>query len=380
MPDLRHIDVNALLALATDRSREARAELGNAIADLFLPTDQRLTDQQRALMSDVLGRLLGAMEMEIRQQLAEALIRSPLDIPELEAQLPDENIELVRPILENSAVVRDVDLMKIVVQCAEEHRMAITLRESPSTSITEVLVEKGVKGSDDDVLETLIRNDDTVLSRRAMELLVVESKRNGQLQQPLLSRHDLPFDMAGQIYWWVSAILRRHILRNFVIDQTVLDPMLERSTKRAMAEHDENQSVHIRALQLARRLEELGELTDSFFMKTLRQGRLSLFAAGLSSRAKISFSTAWSIVTDRGHESFIVLAKAIELTRDATASMVLVLDSLNTALPTRPPSIINDILRLFDDLDVAGARRVLQYWQLDTDYQNAIDVISQDVG
>lgn len=377
MPNDRPIDVQALLDLAANRSTAARSQLLSAIVDLFLPAGQRLTDQQRALMTDVLGRLLGSIEMEVRQHLVEALMRSPVELPELEAQLANDAIEVARPILERSKVIRDTDLMEVVLQCAEEHRMAIAVREGLSAPVVEALVEKGIRSGEDDVLETLIRNEDAVLSRRAMELLVAESKRNGQFQQPLLTRNDLPIDLAYQMYWWVTATLRRHILRNFVVDQAILDPMIERAAKRAMVDHDDTQSVQTRAMQLARRLDELGELTDSFFLRTLRQGRLSLFAAGLSARARISFSTAWKIITDPGHESFIVLAKSVDISRDATASMVLVLDGLNNA-SVRPPSLLTEILRLFDDLDLAGARRVMQYWQLDADFKNAIDAMAQD--
>lgn len=378
MPLDRPIDVQALLGLAAGRSGAARAQLANAVTDLFLPAAQRLTDQQRALMTDVLGRLLGTVEMEVRRHLVEALSRSPASQPDLEARLASDSIEVARPILERSSVVRNPALMDIVIQCAEEHRMAIALRETVSPPLTEALAERGFKGSEDDVLEGLIRTEDPVLSRRAMELLVAESKRNGQFQQPLLTQNDLPADLAHEVYWWVAAALRRHILKNFVIDQAVLDPMLERAAKRAMVEYDDTQSVQSRALQLARRLNELGELTDGFLLRTLRQGRLSLFTAAFAARAKIAFNTVWRIVTDPASESFIVLAKAVDVSRDATASLVIVLGELGNAASARPPSAVAEILRLHDDLDVAAARRVLQYWQLDAGLRQAIDDLNGD--
>lgn len=377
MPLDRPIDVQALLGLAAGRSGAARAQIANAVTDLFLPAAQRLTDQQRALMTDVLGRLLGTVEMEVRRHLVEALSRSPASQPDLEARLASDSIEVARPILERSSVVRNPALMDIVIQCAEEHRMAIALRETVSPPLTEALAERGFKGSEDDVLEGLIRTEDPVLSRRAMELLVAESKRNGQFQQPLLTQNDLPADLAHEVYWWVAAALRRHILKNFVIDQAVLDPMLERAAKRAMVEYDDTQSVQSRALQLARRLNELGELTDGFLLRTLRQGRLSLFTAAFAARAKIAFNTVWRIVTDPASESFIVLAKAVDVSRDATASLVIVLGELGNAASARPPSAVAEILRLHDDLDVAAARRVLQYWQLDAGLRQAIDDLNE---
>jgi len=378
LPLDRPIDVQALLGLAAGRSGAARAQIANAVTDLFLPAAQRLTDQQRALMTDVLGRLLGTVEMEVRRHLVEALSRSPASQPDLEARLASDSIEVARPILERSSVVRNPALMDIVIQCAEEHRMAIALRETVSPPLTEALAERGFKGSEDDVLEGLIRTEDPVLSRRAMELLVAESKRNGQFQQPLLTQNDLPADLAHEVYWWVAAALRRHILKNFVIDQAVLDPMLERAAKRAMVEYDDTQSVQSRALQLARRLNELGELTDGFLLRTLRQGRLSLFTAAFAARAKIAFNTVWRIVTDPASESFIVLAKAVDVSRDATASLVIVLGELGNAASARPPSAVAEILRLHDDLDVAAARRVLQYWQLDAGLRQAIDDLNGD--
>lgn len=377
MPLDRPIDVQALLGLAAGRSGAARAQIANAVTDLFLPAAQRLTDQQRALMTDVLGRLLGTVEMEVRRHLVEALSRSPASQPDLEARLASDSIEVARPILERSSVVRNPALMDIVIQCAEEHRMAIALRETVSPPLTEALAERGFKGSEDDVLEGLIRTEDPVLSRRAMELLVAESKRNGQFQQPLLTQNDLPADLAHEVYWWVAAALRRHILKTFVIDQAVLDPMLERAVKRAVVEYDDTQSVQSRALQLARRLNELGELTDGFLLRTLRQGRLSLFTAAFAARAKIAFNTVWRIVTDPASESFIVLAKAVDVSRDVTASLVIVLGELGNAARARPPSAITEILRLHDDLDVAAARRVLQYWQLDAGLRQAIDDLNE---
>jgi uncharacterized protein (DUF2336 family) len=125
-------------------------------------------------------------------------------------------------------------------------------------------------------------------------------------------------------------------------------------------------------------MDELGELTDSFLQRTLRQGRMTLFAAGLAVRARVAFVTAWKIIADKGHDSFIVLAKAMEISRDATASMVLVLDGLNNAAVARPASMLTEILKLYDDLDIAAARRVLQYWQLDTDFRDAIDAVAAE--
>ena len=120
----RRVDSERLLALAANRSRAARTELSASVIDLFLPAEDRLTDQQRALMNDVLGKLIGGVEVEMRQHLIDALLRSRMEMPDLEALLANDRLEVARPILERSSVIRDLDLISVVMQRAEEHRMA----------------------------------------------------------------------------------------------------------------------------------------------------------------------------------------------------------------------------------------------------------------
>src|SRR3546814_14145445 len=84
----------------------------------------------------------------------------------------------------------------VVMRRAEEHRMAIALRNDVSVAVAEALLEK----SGPDVIEALIRNTDVMLSRRAMEMLVAESKRVDRFQEPLLARADLPPEQIGRAH------------------------------------------------------------------------------------------------------------------------------------------------------------------------------------
>src|SRR3546814_17874489 len=73
-----------------------------------------------------------------------------------------------------------------------ETRRALALRNDVSAAVAVALVERAGPG----VIEALIRNPDAMLSRRAMEMLVAESKRVDRFQEPLLSRADLPPELA----------------------------------------------------------------------------------------------------------------------------------------------------------------------------------------
>src|SRR3546814_3794800 len=114
--------------------------------------------------------------MEVRQYLVESLLCGPDPLPELQSVLANDEIEVAQAVLERSKVLQDQDLIDVVLRRAEEHRMAIALRNDVSAAVAEALVEK----AGPDVIEALIRNPDATLSRRAMEMLVAESKRRSE--------------------------------------------------------------------------------------------------------------------------------------------------------------------------------------------------------
>src|SRR3546814_4659184 len=94
------VNGDRLLDLAADRSRAAKTELTNAIVDLFLPERHRLSDHQRAMLTDVLRKLIGSLEIEVRQYLGEALLRGPDPLPELQSVHANDEIEVAQAVME----------------------------------------------------------------------------------------------------------------------------------------------------------------------------------------------------------------------------------------------------------------------------------------
>ncbi len=365
------VKIDRLLDLAADRSRAARSELTDAIVDLFLPDRHRLSDHQRAIMTDVLRKLVGSLEIEVRQYLVEALLRGPDPLPELQAVLANDEIEVAQAVLERSRVLQDQDLIDVVRRRAEEHRMAIALRNDVSAAVAEALVEK----AGPDVIEALIRNSDAMLSRRAMEMLVAESKRFDRFQEPLLARADLPPELAYRMYWWVSAALRDYILKRFEIDPTRIDSLIQSAARRGIAAHEIDDRLEARAIRLAERLHELGDLTNDFIRASLRQSRISLFVAGLAIRAKIDFATSWAILSDPGTDSVVVLLRAIDMPREMAASILMLLQRLRDGNAPQPPDALVRVMEAFDMMPIDRARSVLRLWRLDRHYRDAIDEV-----
>lgn len=372
-PSAAEMNVSTLLNLAKNRTKAARSELVGNIQDFFLKEESRLSERERAIMSDILMKLVSDVEMDVRVELSKAIAQVDANMPDLLKMLGNDEISVAGPVLEACKALRDVDLIEIVKMRTDEHRMAVALRAEVSEDVSQALID----AASDDVLETLIRNDDAEISRRAMQYLVAESKRVDSFQEPLLSRDDLPSDLAYKMYWWVSAALRNHILADFDITEEVLDEAMEISAKRAAGQQDEVNGAVIKATQLVQRLDAVGQLTIDFLIRTLRQRRINVFVAGLALRSGIAFKTAWRIISDRGFESFIIAAKATGIDRNEATTIVLLLAEAQNPAAARRPEVLNSIVDLYNSVTVEKARGVLQIWQRDLGYTAAIEAVAK---
>lgn len=366
-------ELQELLLLARDKSSDARARLVENIADLFLSDDGRLSEHERALMSDILGKLVSQVEADIRKELSNALSSGGIDLPEIASQLANDDVEIARPLLEKSSLLKDPDLIEIIRMRTDEHRMAIAMRDDVSESVSNALVEFG----NEDVIEALLNNHDAQLNKRAMEYLVAESRRIDRFQEPLLRRSDLPGDLAFRMYWWVSAALRKTILTNFEVDPIIFEQAVRRAASAAMVGGQEEHSTYVKAQRLVRRMAENGELSIQFLLNALRQQRVAVFVAGMGEMGGVNFRTAWRIFSDKGGESFAILAKAVGVDRNQFTSIYLLVVQARDGGAPKAPGVLKEILTLFDGTTEANARGALQVWQRDSAYQEAIEELEK---
>lgn len=362
-----------LVRLAHDKTDRGRGLLVENIVDLFLTPDGRLNDHERALMSDILCKLVEDVEAVVRKELAERLSRVKDAPKELIRLLANDEISIARSILENASVLRAPDLIEIIRLRTNEHRMCIALRQEVSAEISDALIEYG----DTDVIEAMLRNPDAEISERSMEYLVAESRRVDRFQEPLILNHDLPPALAHRMFWWVSAALRSHIMLNYEAAEHELDEAIEEATKRALVDHSPVDAIENRAHRLVNRLLQNGDLTVPFLVQALRQQRVPVFIAGLAELGGIAYRTAARIFSDPGGECLAVLCKAIGIERADFTTIFLLLEQAQTTRSAMDPGILKRNLDLFDAVKRDNAKAALRYWQRDAEYQVAIDDVGE---
>ena len=359
-----------LMGFAQRKTQQSRRVLFENINDLFLSNDGRLSDRERALMVEILSKLVHEMEMQVRRALAARLAQMDTAPRELLLMLANDEADVARPILRASRLLSDPDLIEIVKHRSQEHLLVIALRAPLSAEVTEAIVDNG----DDRVIEQLLKNPDAVLSRRALEYLVGESQRVDSFQEPLLSRHDLPSDLAHRMFWWVSAALRNVILNRFSVDAALLDDALRESAHAAIAETvNARNDTHVG--RLIQGLVDANALDHRFLVQALRGGKVSAFVAGFAHMARLDPAIIRRAVFDPGGESLAVIAKATGADRNLFASLYLL--SRQGGSPVTAPKQLQELLKFFDAMTPEQARTAVRFWRADGEYLKAIAAIDE---
>ena len=365
------VNVRQLLALAHDKSVESRRTLLQNVSDLFLNGDGRLTERERTLMAGIVGQLIHDVEMSVRRELAERLANEPNAPRELLVLLANDSIEIAHPILRQSGVLHDADLIDIVKHRTQEHRLAVAMRSGLSADVSQALLDTG----DKDVIEILINNHDAEISRHAMDYLVSESQQVDRFQQPLLRRPDLPLPLAHRMFWWVSAALREYIINNYKADPTTIDILIHETTtkvkKRAEADHSTYNEAEIVVAEIANK----GQLDDRFLLQCLRRGRIAAFTAALARLADVEVLLARHIVFDQGGEGLAVLCKACGIDRSTFSSIFLLTREARDGSRMTEPAQLNAMVKIYDNLSPKEAQGALRCWQLNADYLAAVEQI-----
>lgn len=370
MSKVERDDLEYLFELARDKTVAGRRMLVATIGDLFFSQHDILSDRERALMTEILRQLIHDVEVSVRRALAERLAEQPLAPHELVVALANDEIEVAHPLLVNSDVLQDLELIEIIRNRTLEHQLAIGIRKAVSEEVSDALIAT----DSIDVIKTLLENHNAKISQRTMEYLVEQSQRVDTYQNPLLRRPDLETTLAKRMYWWVSAALRTYILERYEVDPAELDETME-STVKALTEGDGE--ARPKAVELADELADRQEITPALIVKTLREGEVALFAALFGKYTGIRLQLVQRMLFEPGGEGLAIACKGSGIDKSTFASIYVLTRKARGRDSVNHLADMAGILGLYDRIKEDAAGMLLKKWQRDPNFLRAIWQIEQ---
>lgn len=365
---------DSLFALAHDDSATGRRALFETVRDMLFDDGGGASERERNLMGEILRQLVHEVEMALREKLAAQLTERD-DMPHaLIIELANGAIEVAYPILLESGVLSDEDLIEIVRHRTMGHQLAVSRREGLSEPVSDTLVETG----NEVVIASLLDNHGARISSRLMDYLVDQSRQIDRYRQPLIHRSDLPEALAKRMYWWVSAALRKHIDEHFAVDTEALDDEIEAVTLQSVDRREPTLAPPSQPDQLVERIAELGQLDAAFLLESLRDGEISLFESTLCKMSGLAAERVRRILYEPGGEALAILCRAIDL--DAAAYVTIFAQTRQARDGQQAPSAEQEarLAERYRDSRRDEAEQVLNRWRRSSLYVDALDRLSGD--
>jgi len=352
--------LNDLIELARDPGPAARQALSQRITDICLQAPRPLNPQEKEVAGHILIRLSREFETQMRANLAHQLAASPRAPKLLVQALAADEISVSTPIISQSPLLDERDLIEIVMNKTHEHRLCVAMRSGITAAVSNALV----KSDEPDVLLALASNSSAEIAGAAMEYLVSESKRQKNLQEPLIARDDLPSALVQKMYVFVSEALRTEIQGKYEIDPEILEAALcnARSTQRPIPTVSE-QAVNNKAGMLVAKMHASGELSLNRVIGFLREKRLNLFLEGLAVLCELDSRTITSLAFEGEGQGMAVVCRAIGADRSQFATITLLLERARTGKAV-PAARLQAVCQLFDTMTPDRATSVIEQWRI----------------
>ena len=277
-------------------ARGGRDRLSTVRADFFLSPAERLTEQERALMTAMLHCLLGDIADEIRAALPSGL-----------AAANDEgNLALVERLSQARLLDRSV-LVRMLLRRADEERITTAARARSGRREARVL-------------QGLVSHESGAISAAAMALILARGRRRDRFGQCLLQFDDLPPDEAAALAQIVAAALRGDLVG--LSDLADRDQLLGAAVDALVARYDRANGYEELTAVLVDLLEDEGVLSDELIVSAAMEGETTFVAQALARRSGLRGEVATDELLSASERRVMTLLRLAGVRRELAAGLL----------------------------------------------------------
>ncbi|WP_420478205.1 DUF2336 domain-containing protein [Brevundimonas sp. FT23028] len=322
-----------LLALARNSSPDARQRLLLGVMALCdaSPPDGELSP----ILGEIFLSLARQAEREIRKVLATRLAHAEWAPPALVNVLALDEIEIAAPLLASSPVLRDDDLLQVLIQASLDHQIAVARRPGLSGRVADAVIEQAVPA----VLAALATNRTAQISGEGFRRLVEHSRRVAALRGPLSRHPGLDQALAEQMYQWVGAALRESIVTRFQVDARKFDAAVYDAVD-CVIRKDAHEVIPVDTPEreemerrLVAKLQAAGQLKPALLIRAARERRLSLVVHSLAALGGFTVHQVREALRAASPEPMYYACAAIGIDRAVFPTLLIELRKLNRGLP-----------------------------------------------
>jgi len=295
------------LLLTDDVDEGVRSVLAAKIAALAPGLSADEVDKIRRMTYEALEKLARDQAVKVRQVVAETLRDMANAPPEVIRHLAeDSELVVCAPVLENSPVLTDRDLIQIInLNPAEGAISAISRR----TTLPDEVMEEIFAANDIDAVAALLGNASVSIKEDLLERICDKSRTVKALQEPMVHRPQLPKSVALRLADFVADHLIQALLNRKDLDPAIADAVRkEVSWRLDLAAEEEAAAETETAYAKANRLHSEGRLDPDMVNSALKAGQKEYAMAALAVLAGLSVHAVETIAASGSAKGLVALS------------------------------------------------------------------------
>jgi uncharacterized protein (DUF2336 family) len=347
-----------LIELAKEESSDKRRELLREITDMFFDSADTRTSKENQLFDEVLRAVAREMEEAVLADLSTRFADAADAPKELVRDLAGKAFRVAEPLLRNSPVLRDEDLLRLVSEQSQEHIRAIAQRDTVSPALTHAIVKVG----NDDAIDTLLRNAGATFERATIERVVDRAMETPKMHEGVVTRQDLPIDLLNEMFFVVEKKLRTVIVeRNSRVDPKELDDALARARSRIEERNRKtaNTGEMLQAAKLIDQKKRNGDLTPNLLVSLFRDKQMPAFIYGLGELTGLDYETCKSIVARKDMDALATICRAAEIERPLFVTLAMLLAGGPSAM-----THAESFGQLYNSVPIRAAQRAMRFYRV----------------
>jgi uncharacterized protein (DUF2336 family) len=288
---LTDADVRTLVRGPTE---EARAQAAHKICRSI--DESALTEDERAHAESIVAIMAEDAAVLVRRSLAVALKNSPKLPREIANKLAKDVDSIALPVIMNSPVLTDADLVEIVRHFPPTKQVAVASRETLSPAVTGAIAKFAVPAA----VERALANDNAIFDEAGLETTLERFSGVSTVTAAMVRRDQLPVAITEKLVSLVTGELFDHLVNHHELPPQLAIDLAMGSRERATLDIVEQASRQNDVRRFVQQLNLNGRLTPSLLMRGLCLGHMDFVEHSMAELAGLSHQRVWLMVHDSG--------------------------------------------------------------------------------
>jgi len=273
---------------------ESRAHAAHKICRCI--EEAQLSPEERTHAESILAIMAQDAAVLVRRALAVAMKNSPKLPHEIAVRLARDIETIALPIILNSPMLTDADLVEIVRTCPPAKQVAVASREILSTVVTRGIAHHGVP----EAVQRAVANDNALFDEDGLNTVLNRFAGVSSITTAMVHRAELPLSITEKLVSLVAGEAFDYLVNHHELPPQIAIDLAMGARERVTVDVIEQA---VRQKDIARFVQQLnlnGRLSPSLLMRGLCMGQVEFVEHAMAELAGMSHQRMWLMIHDSG--------------------------------------------------------------------------------